>query len=739
MNYRTYLYHNILFFLLLLLLSTCAMEPRLSESTSTDKKTTAHEKVFLQQPNTVSVKYPKTLEVAGQDNFFGTSVTAPYRWLEELGDPMLEAWVEKQQKVSYNYLNAIPQKKGLQQRLETLWNYERYSAPFRAGDSYYYFYNSGFLNQDILYQCQVLDKTETAKIILDPNALDGHPTLLDLKFSKHANFMAFSTIVDGPNRQRLQILEIATGRILTDIVYCDQSSTIAWHGNGFYYSRFAAQAEQKQVSSKNEFHQIWYHKLGTKQQDDELIFADPSHPNYMFHPTVTDDERLLLISASTSNTGNAIFYKLLNKKDSYVEPLISNFMDDFEFIANKANKLIFRSNHQAPNYQLIEIDLKKPSEKDWNILVPQMPDLLETAKFVGHRLVLQFIKDVRNILKVYELDGQFVGNLPLPEFMGEGTPVTISALSGQKGFPIGSFSLSSFTVPPSACIFDINTLQSEVWQQPKLDFSPQDYVTEQVFYKQGSLDGDTVTIPMFITRKKGLEKNGLNPTILYGYGGFNRSLMPTFDLAYIPFLEAGGIYAVANIRGGGEYGQKWHEQGMLLNKQNTFNDFIAAAEYLIAKKYTNPQKLAIEGRGHGGLLVGVCMTQRPELFRVALPSSGLFDMLRYPQFTTNSTWVAEYGSSDTEERFRNLLSYSPLHNVIATKYPATFIITGGDGDRFSAIHAYKFAAALQQKQQGQLPMLLYIDKNKLPFHKKSTTATIEAMADKLAFVIFNLQ
>lgn len=729
------------FFLLTLLLFSCAKEPRKTSKESIDKNMETPKTVYLQHPDRVTVRYPETVSTTIVDDYFGIKVPDPYRWLEDNNNPALETWVAAQSKTSSNYLNALPQKEKILTRLTELWDYEKYGTPFHEGNYYYYFYNSGLLNQAILYQCNDLEKLDAAKILLDPNTLskDGTTALSGLRFSTDGKFMAFSTAAAGSDWQRIQVLETGTGRILEDIVDWVRYSDIAWYKNGFFYSRFAETLDAQKFTQKNEFHQVWYHKLGTSQKEDALIFADHSHPNYLFNPIVTDDERFLIISTAESTSGNGLLFKRLDKKGSYLEPLISDFLYDFEFVGNRGEKLIFKTNYKAPNYQLIEIDLKKPTEKYWNILVPQMPEVLETATIAGNRLVLQFIKDVRNVLKVYEIDGQFVGNLPLPDLVGEGTPVTISALRGKKSDNIGSFSISSFTLPTTACLFDIQTLQSDIWKQPKLNFNPQDYVTEQVFFKQGSLNGDTVSIPLFITHKKGLNRDGQNPTILYGYGGFNISNMPRFALERLPFLEAGGIYVVANIRGGGEYGEKWHQQGTLLNKQNVFNDFIGAAEYLIANEYTSPHKLAIEGRSNGGLLVGACITQRPELFRVALPIVGVLDMLRYHQFTIGRAWATDYGTSETEAEFKNLHAYSPVHNVIEATYPATMIMTADHDDRVVPAHSYKFSAVLQARQKGNLPILLRIDSNAGHGVGKPTDKLIEEIADKLAFVMFNLQ
>ncbi len=731
------------FYIILLFFNFSCTEPPSTEK-RTEASTIAHQNSHqsgkLRHPDQVKVRYPQTPKGDIVDNYFGTKIKAPYRWLEASNDPMVDAWVDQQADLAQNYLQALPEREAFQKRLEEVWNFERYSAPEKAGVYYYYRKNDGLQNQAVLYQSKTLDNKEQGRILLDPNKLskDGTTALMSYWFSNNGQYMAFCSSESGSDWQKVQVMDLKTNTLLSDEINWVRYSNVSWYKNGFFYSRYEANEGADKYSAKNEFHQLYYHKLGDPQEKDELVFADRTQPKYNFSPYVTEDERFLIIYVTESTSGNGLLFKPLGKEE-YVESLISNFLNDFEVVANRGSKLIVRTNYKAPNYQLIEIDLQKPEEKNWNILIPQMPDVLEDAIVVGNRLVLKYNKDVRHILKVYEIDGEFVGNIQMPEVVGTGTPISIGQLSGKKGENQGAFMLSSYMQPPSACLFDVQTLKAILWQQPKIQFNPEDFVIQQVFFKYKDRQGDSISIPLSIVHKKGLKYDGSNPTLLYGYGGFNISIMPQFALAYLPFLEKGGIYAVANIRGGGEYGEKWHLAGTQLNKQNVFDDFIAAAEYLIDKKYTSAKKLAIEGRSNGGLLVGACMTQRPELFRVALPIVGVLDMLRYHRFTIGRFWASDYGLSEDQQHFNNLLSYSPLHNVAEVEYPATLIMTGDHDDRVVPAHSYKFAAALQAKQQGQNPIILRVDRKAGHGAGKPTAMRIAEAADKLAFIWFNLQ
>ncbi len=486
---------------------------------------------------------------------------------------------------------------------------------------------------------------------------------------------------------------------------------------------------------QNQFHKVYYHKVGTKQAEDQLIFADRTQPSRNYGVGVTEDEQYLILSMTESTSGNALYYKKSADTNGDFIRLIDNFEHDYYVIDNVGNSLLVYTNYEAPTYQLLKIDLDKPARKNWTSVIPaRKKATLNGVQVIGGRLVARYTKEITNELEVFELDGKAVGTIALPEMVSKTAPVTISGLTGKREEAEAYYSLSSFTIPNTICKVNIKTLQSQVWKQPKIDFNPKDYQVEYTHYT--SKDG--TSIPISIVYKKGIKRDGSNPTLLYGYGGFNISILPSFALTRLPFLEKGGIYAVANIRGGGEMGTAWHEAGIQLKKQNVFDDFIAAAEYLIKEKYTSSEKLAIEGRSNGGLLVGACMTQRPELYKVAFPIVGVLDMMRYHTFTIGHFWAADYGRSDDKTQYKNLLAYSPVHNVRAAAYPATMVMTADHDDRVVPGHSFKFGAALQANHTGQRPILIRIDRKAGHGAGKPTKKVIEEEADKLAFLLFNL-
>lgn len=705
-------------------------------TTETASKTSEAEQLI--HPDKLQLVYPKTEKGNQSDDFFGQKVADPYRWLEKDTDPKVEAWVAKQEKLSRNYLDALPGREALKDRLEKIWNYNRYSAPRKEGGYFYYTKNTGLQNQSPLYRSASLSPLKE-ELVLDPNTLskDGSVSLMGLWFSKDGRYLSYAISKSGSDWRTIKVMDLKTKKVLADEVNWVRYSNVSWFENGFFYSRYDANEAEDKYSRKNEFHQLYYHRLGQKQAEDELIFADRSHPNYNFSPEVTEDENYLLIYSTASTSGNGIYYKNLKQKDAGIEVLVNNFDYDYSLVNNKGSRLYFKTNYKAPNYQLLEIDLKQAEEKNWRPILPEQKEALESVIMLGDQFVANYIKDVRNQLRVYDAKGEYKGRLHLPKVLGSDSPVDISSLRAFPNGQGGSYSVSAFTIPTTACTFELKSRKSETWQAPKLAFNPQDFVTRQVFYtyKNGK---ETVRIPMFITHKKGLKADGKRPTLLYGYGGFNISIMPSFALERIPLLEAGGIFAVANIRGGGEYGKDWHQAGTQLNKQNVFNDFIQAAEYLVKEGYTNPDKLAIEGRSNGGLLVGACMTQRPDLFKVAFPIVGVLDMLRYQEFTIGRFWAADYGLSSDKNQFKNLYAYSPVHNVKAQKYPATMVMTADHDDRVVPAHSFKFAAALQANAQGNAPALLRIDRSAGHGAGKPTAQRIEEIVDKLAFMQFNL-
>ncbi len=693
---------------------------------------------YLLNPNKIKMIYPKTKTVPTQDTFFGTVVKDPYRWLEESvsdeKDKDINQWVASQSRLAEVYLNGIAFKKDITTRLGELWNYEKYSTPFKEGGKLYYYHNSGLQNQAVIYTKEKWNSEP--KVFLDPNSFskDGTVSLGELVFSKNGQYAAYTQSASGSDWRTVFVKDAATGQILEDKVEWLRYSGVSWYKNGFFYSRYDDNTGEDKFTQKNEFHQVYYHQLGTKQAADEIVFADRMQPNRNHNIGTTDDESFLILSVTESTSGNALYYKKAAKEKMDFVPLVDNFKHDYMVVDNVGDKLLVYTNYQAPKYQLIEIDVNNPAPKNWKSLIPQSENTLNSVRIIGGRLVALYTKEITNELTVFELDGKKIGNIPVPNLVGKEAPITLSAAVGKKADAEAYFSMSSFTLPNTICKFNVKTLKTEVWKSAKVPFNSADYQIEYRHYE--SKDGTKV--PVSIVYKKGLKKDGTNPTLLYGYGGFNISVMPRFALQYLPFLENGGVYVVANIRGGGEKGKEWHQAGTQLQKQNVFDDFIAAAEFLIKEKYTSPEKLGIEGRSNGGLLVGACMTQRPELFKVALPIVGVLDMLRYHQFTIGHFWAGDYGRSDDESQFKNLLAYSPVHNAKPTSYPATMIMTADHDDRVVPAHSFKFGAALQSNQQGKNPIIIRIDRKAGHGAGKPTEKQIEEVADKLAFLIFNL-
>lgn len=723
--------------LFLLIVSSC--DKNKPSSTQNTNENTMHnnaESNYLKDPDKVDIVYPKTNTANVQDTFFGQIVQDPYRWLEnsdQEDSTAIEKWIDAQNKVTNNYLNGLAIRKTLFERFREVWNYEKYSTPFQEGKYFYYYKNDGLQNQSVVYQQATL--TSEAKVFIDPNTFskDGTVALSGLYFSKDGNYAAYATSASGSDWQTVQVKDVKNNKLLADKVDWLRYSGVTWFKDGFFYSRYADSDDANKFIQKNEFHQVFYHKLGTKQAEDQLVFADRSRPDVGFWADITEDEKFLIVGAWRSTSGNALYYQSLDKPLGVIEPLIESFDNDFQVIGNNDNTLFVYTNYNAPNYQVISIDLNKPAKANWKSIIKEQKQTLSSVRILGGKLICKYIRDVSHELLAFDLEGKEIGKIQLPGLVGKGIPVSIDGLSGKRKDDLAFYMITSYTLPTTICQLDLKTFKSTVWKQPKLQFDPQDFVVEQIFYK--SKDGTKV--PMSIIYKKGLNKDGKNPTVLYGYGGFNVSLMPNFVLRKIPFLEQGGIYAIANLRGGGEYGKDWHKAGTQLQKQNVFNDFIAAAERLIADKYTSSSKLAIEGGSNGGLLVGACMTQRPELFRVAIPAVGVLDMLRYHKFTIGRAWAGDYGTSDDETQFKNLIKYSPVHNVKKVAYPATLVMTADHDDRVVPAHSFKFIAALQAKQTGTLPVLIRIDKKAGHGAGKPTEKRIQEESDKLAFILFN--
>ena len=694
---------------------------------------------FFQDPEKIYLRYPHSEISSVEDDFFGTKVKDPYRWLEQSvsdnPDHDINAWVAAQSKLSKNYLDSIECLEKVGNRLKDLYGYERESAPFREGEKIYFFRNKGLQNQAVLYQKESFGGT--GKVFLDPNSFskDASVSLNGLSFSKNGKYVAFKTSESGSDWGTVYLKDTETGKDLSDKVEWLRYSGISWFKNGFFYSRYSNNNNEDKFTQKNQFHQVYYHRVGSEQNEDKLIFADKTQPNRNYKLSVTEDESILLLSVTESTSGNALYYKKTANPADDFSVLVDNFNNDFHVIDNVGDKLLVRTNYMAPRYQVITIDIKNPKPKDWKVLIPEQKNAtLHDVQLIGERLMAGYTKEITNVIDVFDLNGKHLGKVQLPADFSPAVPVKITDLKGKKYETEAYFSISSFTLPSTICKLNVSTLKSEVFKKPALKFKPEDFEIEYTHYT--SKDGTSV--PISIIYKKGMKKNGKNPVLLYGYGGFNISVLPEFALNRLPFLEKGGIYAVANIRGGGEMGRQWHEAGTKLNKQNVFDDFIAAAEFLIEEKYTSSSKLAIEGRSNGGLLVGACLTQRPELYRAALPIVGVMDMLRYHQFTIGHFWAEDYGRSDDSTQFKNLLSYSPVHNCRPADYPATMVMTADHDDRVVPAHSFKFAAALQAANTGKMPTIIRIDTKAGHGAGKSVEKVIEEERDKLAFLMFNL-
>lgn len=680
--------------------------------------------------------YPRSQQANQVDTYHGLQVADPYRWLENPDSPETQAWVEAQNQVTFGYLAGIPARDRLKQRLTQLWNYEKYGVPFKEGDAagdtsaqrYFYFKNDGLQNQSVLYTLRSLD--DTPRVLLDPNKLseDGTVALSGLAISENGKLMAYGLSTSGSDWQDWKVRDVETGQDLPDLVQWVKFSGAAWtkDGNGFFYSRYDEPQDKNKLEAVNYFQKLYYHRLGTPQAEDVLIYERPDQKDWGFNGGVTEDGRYLIISVWLgTDTRNLVFYKDLTQPQSPVVELINHFEAEYSFIDNEGHHFWFRTDLEAPRGRVIAIDLTQPDRAHWQEVIPQAPETLESVGVLNHQFVASYLKDAYDQVKIFDLKGTFVRQVALP---GIGS---VGGFGGKRHDTETFYSFTSFTTPPTIYRYNLVTGESTVFRKPAVDFDPDRYETQQVFYH--SKDG--TRIPLFIVHKKGLVLDGNNPTYLYGYGGFSVSLTPSFSISNLVWLEMGGVYALANLRGGGEYGEEWHQAGMKLKKQNVFDDFIAAAEWLIAHRYTTPKKLAIAGGSNGGLLVGACMTQRPELFGAVLPAVGVMDMLRFHKFTIGWAWVPEYGSPDKPEEFKALYAYSPLHTLKpGTAYPATLITTADHDDRVVPAHSFKFAAALQAAHKGSAPVLIRIETKAGHGAGKPTAKLIEEEADKWAFL-----
>ena len=678
------------------------------------------------------LSYPVAKTVDQVDDYHGVKVADPYRWLEDTDSADTHAWVEAENKLTFGYLEQIPYRKSIHDRLTKLWNYERFGVPEQQGGRYFYQHNSGLQNQSVLYVAESL--TAEPRVLLDPNTLstDGTVALVGHAVSDDGKLLAYGTSASGSDWMEWRVREVSTGKDLPDLIKWVKFSGASWtkDGKGFFYSRYDEPKQGTMLRDANYFQKLYFHRLGTPQAEDKLIYERPDNKELGFAGQVTDDGHYLMITVwQGTSPKNRLYYKDLTKPDSEVVKLLDDFDAEYQFIDNDGPVLWMKTDLDAPRGRLIAIDTQHPERANWKTIVPEGKDKLNSANVLNDSFVLAYLKDAQTEVRVYDLNGKFVRNVDLP---GIGTA---DGFGGKRKDKETFYAFTSFIVPTSIYRYDLEAGKSAVFRQPKVDFDPNRYETEQVFYN--SKDGTRV--PMFLTHKKGLKMDGQNPLLLYAYGGFNISLTPAFSVPNIVWLEMGGVYAQPNLRGGGEYGEDWHQAGTKLKKQNVFDDFIGAAEWLIANHYTTPSKLAIRGGSNGGLLVGACLTQRPDLYGATLPQVGVMDMLRFHKFTIGWAWTSDYGSSDDPDIFKALYAYSPLHNLKAgTKYPATLVTTADHDDRVVPGHSFKFAATIQADQAGSAPVLIRIETKAGHGAGKPISKQIEEIGDAWTFVAKNL-
>jgi prolyl oligopeptidase len=687
--------------------------------------------VTAQSQKPGKIVYPNAKKVDSVDIYFGKEVNDPYRWLEDDNSEETASWVEAENNITKNYLESIPFRNKLKERLTKIWNYPKYGVPFNKGDKYFFFKNDGVQNQSVLYIQNSLD--DKPSVLLDPNTLseDGTVALSSLGISKDGNYLAYGISRGGSDWNEIYVMNIGTGETLKDHIKWVKFSGISWKSDGFFYSAYGEPKEGDELSGQNRFHKVFYHKLGTNQDKDLLVHEDKENPLRNFYAYLTEDEDYLVMGETESTSGNALYAAKLEKLTEIKFTKIAEGFDyDYNVIDNIGDELLLITNHDAPNKKLVKTKYNNTSAKNWKTIIPEKENVLEGASLVGEYLFTQYLRDASSKAYFYTTAGELVRELELPAIG------TLSGFNGEKNKTTAFYGFTSFTFPSSVYKYDVNSGKSEVMHKSEVDFNPDNYVTNQVFYE--SKDGTKV--PMFIVHKKDIVLNGENPTMLYGYGGFNINLTPSFSISRSAFIEQGGIYVMVNLRGGGEYGEEWHDAGTKLKKQNVFDDFIYAAKYLIGKKYTSSAKLAIIGGSNGGLLVGACMTQQPELFKVAIPIVGVMDMLRYHNFTIGWAWASDYGrSDDDDEMFKYLLGYSPLHNIKkGVEYPATLAITADHDDRVVPAHTFKFMATLQEHNGGENPVLVRIETKAGHGAGKPTAKQISEAADMYSFIMYNL-
>lgn len=682
--------------------------------------------------NMKSITYPQTKKVDTVDTYFGIEVKDPYRWLEDDRSQETADWVAAENELTFAYLNKIPFRETLKNRLSDLWNYEKVGAPFHEGNYTYFYKNDGLQNQYVLYRYKTGEDPSTAEVFLDPNTFkeDGTISLGGISFSKDGSKLAYSISEGGSDWRKVLVMDTETRELMGDTLKDIKFSGMSWYGeDGFYYSSYD-KPEGSELSAKTDQHKVYYHKMGTPQSEDVVIFgATPEEKHRYINASVTEDNTFLIIRASTSTSGNKLFIKDLTKEDAVFVTILDNTDTDSYILENVGSKLYIVTNKDAPNKKIVTVDAENPTPENWKEFLPETENVLSPSKGGGY-FFANYMVDAVSKVKQYDYDGNLVRDIELP---GIGT---VSGFDAKKEEKELYYSFTNYITPGNIYKYEIEEGISELFIKPEIDFNPEDYESHQIFYS--SKDG--TKIPMIITHKKGLEMNGKNPTMLYGYGGFNISLTPGFSIANAVWMEQGGIYAVPNLRGGGEYGKKWHIAGTKMNKQNVFDDFIAAANYLIQNNYTSPDYLAIRGGSNGGLLVGATMTQRPDLMKVALPAVGVLDMLRYHTFTAGAGWAYDYGTAnDSKAMFEYLKGYSPLHNVRdGVEYPATLITTGDHDDRVVPAHSFKFAAELQSKQTGSNPVLIRIEIDAGHGAGTPVSKTIEQYTDIYSFTLYNM-
>jgi prolyl oligopeptidase len=673
--------------------------------------------------------YPAAPKSDTAEDHFGHRILDPYRQLEDPNSDATKAWVEAENRLTFGYLAQIPERTRIRERLTKLWNYERFTPPSKEGPWYIYTKNDGLQNQSVIYKTKALDAP--AEVLLDPNALsaDGTVALGSMHFTDDGRYMAYSLAASGSDWIEWKVRDVATGADLQDLLKWSKFSGAAWlkDGTGFFYGRYDAPKEGETFTGVNKFQKLYFHKLGTPQDQDTLVYERKDQPDWLFSADVTEDGRFLIVVQNEgTKPENRVFVKDLSKASAEIVPFLDKFDAEYSVVGNDGDRFYVQTDKDAPRRRVVAIDFSKPESTSWTVVIPEASgrDVLSATRMVNNRFVTQWMTDAHEVLKVYAVTGAFEREIALP------TVGAISGFTGKRKDTEGFYGFSSFSYPGTVYRYAFDTGTSVVFRQPKVDFSPATFETTQVFYS--SKDG--TKIPMFVTFKKGMKKDGQNPTYLYGYGGFNVSLTPAFSPGVIAWMEAGGIFAQPNLRGGGEYGKAWYDAGRLAHKQNVFDDFIAAAEYLIAEKYTSTPKLAIAGGSNGGLLIGACLNQRPDLFGAAIPAVGVMDMLRFHKFTIGWAWTSDYGDPDKQADFDTVLKYSPLHNIKPVAYPPTLVITSDHDDRVAPAHSFKYAATLQTTQTGSAPILIRIETKAGHGAGKPTTKIIDERADIFAFL-----